>query len=115
AMMGASDCIYALNPTISGAISVGGSATLTSSCGIYVNSSSSTSISTWGGGAVTAPEYDLVGNTTSTLLPAPNTGVSVISDPLSGLPVPASAPYTCDHTNYTNGHSDATIDPAVYC
>ena len=117
AVMGASDCIYVLNPTAAGAISVGGAAGITSSCGIFVNSSSSNAISTWGGGSVSAPEYDLVGNTSSSLTPAPNTGVTPIGDPLAALPVPATGPYVCDsaHTNYTNGHNNDTIYPGTYC
>ncbi len=62
AVIGASDCVYALNRTnYSGAISAGGTATLTSSCGIFVNSTSSSALSTNGGGTISAPQYDLVG------------------------------------------------------
>src|SRR5260370_27412809 len=45
ASIGASDCIYALNPSNSViALSVGGTASLVSSCGVYVNSSNNCSI-----------------------------------------------------------------------
>jgi hypothetical protein len=121
ALTGASDCIYAMNKTnYSGAISVGGSASLTSACGIFVNSTSPTALGTNGGGTLTATEYDVVGgvNTHYALSPAANTGVSQVNDPLAGLPVPATAPYTCDHYNYS--HADAQADgysllPGVYC
>jgi Flp pilus assembly protein TadG len=116
AIQGATDCIYALNPNQSGAISVGGTAALTSACGVYDNSSDPCALSTNGGGAITAPEYDVVGNacTHAPLTPAANSGVSHITDPLAGLAAPASAPYTCDVKNYNTNKSD-TITAGVYC
>ena len=75
AITGGKDCIYALNPTATGALSVGGTASLTSSCGLYVDSSDSAALGTNGGGTISAPEYDVVGgvNTHYTLTPTPNT------------------------------------------
>jgi hypothetical protein len=116
AIQGATDCIYALNPNQSGAISVGGTASLTSACGIYDNSSDPCALSTNGGGTITAPEYDVVGNacTHAALTPAANAGVSHITDPMAGLATPASAPYTCDVKNYKTSKDD-TISQGVYC
>jgi len=115
-VMGGSDCIFALNRTQSGAVSVGGSANLVSSCGVFVNSNSSTALSTNGGVLVQATEFDIVGNTQAILTPPPNTGVSPITDPLASLPVPASAPYTCDYVNYNPPNwSNPTLYPGVYC
>ena len=114
AVFGASDCIYALKGTGSG-ISLSGNPSLTSACGIFVNSSDSTqALAGNGTPTISAPEYDIVGGTSLSLTPAPNTGVSPASDPLSALPVPASAPYHCDHTNY-NPSGDVSISPGVYC
>ncbi len=118
AVTGASDCIYALNPNQSGALSVGGTAQLTSACGIFVNSNSTTALGSNGGGTISAPEYDVVGgvNTHYLLTPAANTGVSPTSDPLSSLPTPATAPYTCDYYNYSASNwSNPTLNPGVYC
>jgi hypothetical protein len=119
AVVGGTDCIYALNRTnYPGALSVGGTSSLTSSCGVYVNSTNSCAISTNGFGAVlTAPEYDVVGNacTQNPLSPAANTGVSQVSDPLASLPVPASAPYTCDHIGTFSPNGDTDLYPGVYC
>ena len=118
AITGASDCIYALNPHASGALSVGGTASLVSSCGIYVNSDNGCGISTNGNGAIlTAPEYDVVGGacTQNPLTPSANTGVSPTSDPLAALPVPASAPYTCDHIGTVSANTDTVLSPGVYC
>jgi Flp pilus assembly protein TadG len=119
AITGGKDCIYALNPNQSGALSVGGTASLTSGCGLYVDSSDSSALGTNGGGAISAPEYDVVGGVSThyALNPTPNTGASPAPDPLGGLPAPTSAPYTCDYKNYSapNNGSAVTLSPGVYC
>ena len=118
AILGASDCIYSLNPNASGAISAGGSASITSACGIYVNSNNAQALTTSGSATISAPEYDVAGgvSTHSPLSPAANTGVTQISDPLASLPVPATAPYICNHVNYSAPNwSNPTLNPGVYC
>jgi hypothetical protein len=118
AVTGARDCIYALDPAAAGAVSLGGTASLTSACGLYVDSSSASAISTNGTSTLSAPEYDVVGgtNTHVPLTPTANTGVSPASDPLAGLPAPSSAPYTCDYKNYNAANwSNPTLSPGVYC
>jgi hypothetical protein len=117
-VQGASDCVYALNPTISGAISVGGTASLTSSCGLFVNSNHESALGSNGGGILSAPNYDVVGGveTHYALTPPANTGVSPAADPLSGLAAPASAPYLCDYNNYNAPNwENVTLSPGVYC
>jgi Flp pilus assembly protein TadG len=115
AVIGSNDCIYALNPTASGAVQVGGTSCLTSCCGIFVNSNDPSALGTNGGGTIQAPNYDVVGGVSThyALTPAPDT-VLPTTDPLANLPVPASAPYTCDHINYSPG-SNPTLSPGVYC
>jgi hypothetical protein len=118
AVTGARDCIYALNPTAPGAVQVGGTASLTSSCGIYVDSSDSSALGTNGGGTISAPEYDVVGGVSThySLTPAPNTGASPASDPLAAMPAPAAPSYTCDYKNYNAPNwSNPTLSPGVYC
>ena len=119
AVIGASDCIYALNPSNSViGLSVGGTASLVSSSGVYVNSSNSCATSTNGNGSVlSAPEYDSVGGTCTQnpLTPTPTTGLAPASDPLASLPVPASAPYTCDHIGTFSSNNDTEVYPGVYC
>src|SRR5262245_61273433 len=61
ALQGATDCVYALNPTVSGAVSVGGTASFTADCGIFVNSNHASALGTNGGGALSATGYDVVG------------------------------------------------------
>ena len=118
AVIGAADCIYALNPSAAGAISVGGTASLTSSCGILVDSNNACAISTNGTATLSATEYDVVGNTCThnPLTPTPNTGISPAGDPLASLPVPASPNYHCDYVNYSSpNQSTVTINPGTYC
>jgi hypothetical protein len=118
AVNGASDCIYALNPHASGSLSVGGTASMVSSCGVYVNSDNTCAISTNGAGSIlSAPEYDSVGGacTQNPLTPAANTGVTPATDPLAALPVPASAPYSCDHIGTYSPSADTEVYPGVYC
>src|SRR5262249_23269449 len=92
AIVTVSACIYALNPAAQGAISVGGTAALNSTCGIYVNSNNACALSSNGGGIISAPSYDVAGNvcTSNPLTPAAVTGVAPASDPLSYLPAPAA-------------------------
>jgi Flp pilus assembly protein TadG len=117
AVTGSRDCIYALNPTAVD-VSVGGTASLTSACGLYVDSSNAGAISTNGSATLSATEYNVVGGTSThaPLTPTPNTGVSPAADPLAGLPAPSSAPYTCDYKNYSAPNwSNPTLSPGVYC
>jgi hypothetical protein len=117
ALVGASDCIYALNPNLAGAVSVGGTASLTSSCGIYVDSSDPCAMQTNGGGVISAPEYDVVGHTcTNPLTPAPNVGAPPVSDPLASLPVPATAVFHCDYWNLNlPNQQSVTLNQGTYC
>lgn len=118
AVVGATDCIYALDPTQQAAISVGGSANLVASCGLYVNSNATCALSTNGNATVSATEYDVVGTscTHNVLSPTPNTGVAPTTDPLSGLPAPASPTYNCDYKNYNMPNNKAvTLSAGVYC
>jgi hypothetical protein len=117
-LKGGADCIFAMDPHQSGSFSVGGTAAVTSSCGIFVDSDAIDALGTNGGGSISAPEYDVVGgvNTHYTLTPTPNTGVSPQPDPLASLSAPASAPYTCTYNNYNPPNwSNPTLNPGVYC
>jgi hypothetical protein len=123
---GANDCIYVMDPAASGSMNVNGTAELSSGCGLFVNSSSSTALTCNGHGssdAYNATEYDVVGGvgcpSSAMAGGTPNTGVSHTTDPLAGLPVPATAPYTCDQTNFSVNAGSATttvpLSPGVYC
>jgi hypothetical protein len=111
------DCIYALDPTKASSISVSGTASLTSSCGIYDDSSANCAMSANGAAQISAPNYDIVGTAcTNPLTSAPNLGVAPESDPLASLPAPDSKYPPCQ--NYPNGGGNGStinLSPGVYC
>jgi uncharacterized protein (DUF2147 family) len=111
-------CIYALDPAASGALTVSGTADLTASCGVYVNSSSASALVTNGSAILSATEYDVVGGISvhAPLNPDPNLGAPRLPrDPLASLPAP-TVPAGCDYKNYTvKGWNTPTLSPGVYC
>ena len=114
------DCIYVLDPSADGALSLNGTTSLTSACGIYDNSSSPSAISTTGTSTLLASEYDVVGgvSTHAPLLPAPNLGVVPAADPFANLAAPP-VPAGCDNNNFqANAPSALTnidVYPGTYC
>ncbi len=112
----AKDCIYVMDPSGSGALSMSGTPSLVSSCGVYINSNSPTALSGNGTPTLTASEIDVVGNYSfgGTLNPnPPSTAVAPMSDPLANLPAP-SVPAGCDFNNY-QANGTRTLTPGVYC
>src|ERR1700733_8654036 len=97
------NCIYVLNPNASGAFSANGNVTVNSSCGLMVDSSSTSGMT-------------INGNVTGT---APNIGVIAASDPLAYLQEPAVG--SCAHTGFSlNGNTGSTGSPyqmyaGTYC
>jgi Flp pilus assembly protein TadG len=86
-------CIYALNPSGSGALTVDGLAGLTTSCGIIVQSTSSSALNCGLLAVVNAPSISVAGGVSPFLCyinPAPKTEVSSLNttDPLANLPAP---------------------------
>jgi Flp pilus assembly protein TadG len=116
ALSPARDCIYVMDPSGSGALSMGGTSDLTTSCGVYVNSNSPTALSGNGTPTLTASEIDIVGNYlyTGTLNPnPPSTSVAPMNDPFASLPAP-TVPAGCDYNNY-QANGNRTLSPGVYC
>ncbi len=115
-------CIYVLDPTASGAFSIVGSATVTATCGIFINSSSSTAYTQKGSSTVTAsqilingtsPGYTLTGS--SSVSPTPTTNAGPQADPLAGMTLPTVA-NSCDYTSYSKtGSGSVTLSPGTYC
>jgi hypothetical protein len=103
-------CIYVLSPNAPAAFDAGNGVNVTtSSCGVYVNSSSSSALTVVGGSRVTSSNINVVGGTsinnggsTST---TPVTGVSAIGDPFASLPVP-TAPTNNSNCNYSGNYSN---------
>jgi hypothetical protein len=115
-----SNCIYALDsastPT---AFEVGGGVTVTTPCGVMVNSSNNLALNVHNGSHLNAGAVSVVGNYAATgnssISPTPSIHVDVEPDPLASLPAPAVG--ACEVTNYQlgNGHSDELPRGAVYC
>src|SRR5260370_12352686 len=106
-------CVYALNPTLSGTMTVTGTSTLNSACGIYDNSNSSSALIVSGGGILQAPLVGVVGGTTvngggST---PPSTGIAAFCDPLAWVSQPTVPPCT----NYNMKRVSGIVYPTKYC
>lgn len=99
-------CVLALNTSISNAIEVAGSGTLTASnCGVFANSPATSAINVSDSGSINAQSVAAVGGVTTsssgTLSPSPPiTGAAARPDPYAQM-VPPSAPATCNFTNAT--------------
>jgi Flp pilus assembly protein TadG len=107
-------CVYALDPTASGTITVTGTGTLNSTCGLYDNSdNSSSALIVSGGGTIQAPLVGVVGGTTingggST---PPSTGIAAFGDPLAWVSQPTAG--TC--SSYKTQNLSGTVYPGLYC
>ena len=112
-------CIYVLDTrNTAGAFSVGGSATVTSSCSVYVNSSNAAAATFNGSAIVHTPQILVHGgysaNNKATFSPTPTTGSAVVADPLINLPAPSFT--GCTYTNWNwNSSNPVTLNPGVYC
>jgi len=113
--LGSGSCVYSLDPSASGATTVGGTATLNSACGLYDNSSSASALSVSGGGTITAPLVGVVGGTNvngggST---PPTTGIAQFGDPLAYMAAPSFNSSSCSsfHTQNISGPQS----PQTYC
>jgi Flp pilus assembly protein TadG len=114
--LGSGSCIYSLDRSASGAITVGGSASVNSGCGIYDNSDSSSALSVSGGGSITAPLIGVVGGTSisgggSTPL---STGIAQFGDPLAYIAAPSFDPSSCSSFKTTNVGGGA-MNPGTFC
>ncbi len=113
--LGSGSCVYSLDPSASGATTVGGTASVSSACGLYDNSSSSSALTVSGGGTITAPLVGVVGGTNvngggST---PPTTGIAQFGDPLAYVTAPTFNSSSCSsfHTQNISGPQS----PQTYC
>jgi hypothetical protein len=123
------NCIYALDPNGSGAISVTVGVAITSLCGIVDESSSATALTCVVGAFISAPRVAVTGSTGSLLCglsstPRRNVARPVPNDPLAYLPKPAvGACGTTTGSPYTGAPKAVSLilggtyvfNPGVYC
>lgn len=111
---GTSNCIYALDPSGSAALAVELGASINSSCGIVVESASSSALQCVLG-SISASYLAVTGGVSSlwcSMNPTPSTGAAVPSpaDPLSALPKPrVPACGTSTRSPYTGSNAAITI------
>jgi hypothetical protein len=115
---GGGTCFYTLNPTMNNAFTVSNGVSVSSSCGIMVNSDSNTALTATGGAHLTAPTISVVGKYTisngATISPNPTTGGTAVTNPFATLPTPPVG--GCTYTNYSaGGGATVTLNPGTYC
>jgi Flp pilus assembly protein TadG len=108
----AKSCMFSLNPSKSGTLVTNGGDAVNSSCGIMVNSNSSSAIIN--SGSISAPTISMVGGYSgSTPSGKISTGIVPVSDPLAYLQPPVVG--GCSQTNWTKSTGTWTLNPGVYC
>ena len=115
---GSTTCFFTLNPSMSNALSVNNGVSATFSCGVMVDSNSSTALTATGGSHLSAPYISVVGKYTvnggSSISPAPAQGVSPVSNPLASLARPTVGACTYTGVNIGGG-ATTTLNPGTYC
>ena len=111
------DCVLALNNSVSGAISGGGTTNVNLvKCGLADNSRSSSAFTVSGGASITADSASIVGglstsnggSLTTVSTPVPVTGASPVADPYANVAIPAYA--GCDYNNWSPLHGNKSVD-----
>ena len=111
------NCITVLNHTAQHAFVMSGSAQISASCGVAVNSTDSDALDISGGACLVANSIKVVGgaNVTGCTNPAPTTNATAVADPLANLVAPTYNPFSCDYTNYSVSSGSHTLSPGTYC
>ena len=107
-------CVYALDPTASGAYYQNGNTNFNANCGILVDSNSSTAMYNSGNSNVSATSYEIVGSYTwhGSITPTPDTGVTTFPDPLRRLqpPSPCDSVTGCNSANCSTNPTQLVIN-----
>jgi Flp pilus assembly protein TadG len=114
----AGGCVLTLNPTAVSMV-LSGSVTLTSGCGVYVNSNNAAAVTLNGGGRITttgSSRTQIVGNCSgcANISPAAQTGAPTFVDPFLSLnpPTPDAG---CQSVPVMGPQDSVTINPGTYC
>lgn len=108
-------CVYVMDSSDRGALSVTGTAQIEMDCGVAVNSNDDWGIQQIGADScMLAPSIEVVGGYTINCTSSePVTGISPLADPLANLPPPDW--FECDFGSRMTISSDTTLSPATYC
>jgi len=114
----ANACVYSIGSgSIAKAFDAEGNATVTATCGIFVNSTSGTAFYTTGKNTtVTATQILVNGGSSinnSSVSPNPTTSAGSVSDPLVSLIEPTFSSPTCQYNNVSA--SSGSLAPGTYC
>jgi len=108
-------CLFALNPTESGAITVAGTADVVLGCGVVANSSDADAINVNGSACLTATAVAAAGGVSGNCVSPEPVVKAAQEDPLGAIPEPEFS--GCDVNKKTTiaGSNDATLYPGTYC
>lgn len=111
----ANACVWALNPTAGGAVTVSGTAQVNMDCGIIANSTSPDAITQNGASCINAAAIMSVGGASGSCINPTPTITNYVVDPLAHVAAPAWS--GCDHNNQINANNNQVINlsPGVYC
>jgi len=113
----ARDCIWIMDPSDPDALYMNGTTELSSSCGVYVDSSNADALSGVGGATLKASEIDIVGGYSwhGTIVPdPPTTGVSPRPDPAAYLAMPSTSGMTIQSASLDTINKNTTLEPGIY-
>jgi hypothetical protein len=94
AVTSSSNCMYSMSPSASGALTMSSNTHVTSSCGLMINSTSSSALIGNSGATISAPALGIVGNKSwsgGSLPSDTTTGVAAAADPLAYEPTPSTS------------------------
>jgi len=108
-------CLFALNPSESGAITVGGTADVELGCGVIANSSDSSAISVSGTACLTATAVSAAGGVSGDCVSPDPVVKAAQEDPLGAIPEPEYSGCDVNKKTTISGTKDETLYPGVYC
>ena len=114
------NCVTALDPTASQAISITGNANISMSCGIADDSNSSSALSLVGNITLNTTGIQVVGGASQVgnivVSPSPTTNAQSVPDPFANVPEPSYTPPPCNYSNPNIvGNTTITLSPGSYC
>jgi Putative Flp pilus-assembly TadE/G-like len=112
----ASGCIFAMDPSAPHSFFAAGTLSLTASCAVYVESTSSDAYNDDMGACISSSAVGVVGGVENTQAcsTTPHVGIPAFLDPLADLPAPTRTPCTLQSGTIIGG-PPITLNPANFC